>query len=42
MPAASVANEAYKTMDISEYGRDDHSAVVKVLGNTVGETARIE
>ncbi|WP_042662169.1 NAD(P)-dependent oxidoreductase [Haloferax sp. ATB1] len=42
MPATSVVHEAYKAMETSGYGRDDHSAVIKILEDTVGEAARIE
>lgn len=42
MPATSVVHEAYKAMETSGYGRDDHSAVIKILEDTVGETARVE
>ena len=42
MPATSVVHEMYKAMETSGYGRDDHSAVIRVLEDMVGEEARVE
>ncbi len=42
MPATSVVHEMYKVMETSGYGRDDHSAVIRVLEDMVGEEARVE
>ncbi|MFC4360362.1 NAD(P)-dependent oxidoreductase [Halobium salinum] len=42
MPATSVVHEQYKAMETMGYGRDDHSAVIKVLEAMAGEEARVE
>lgn len=42
MPATSVAHEMYKAMEETGRGRDDHSAVIKVIEDMAGTEARIE
>ncbi|MFB6113003.1 MAG: 2-hydroxy-3-oxopropionate reductase [Halodesulfurarchaeum sp.] len=42
MPATELVHEMYKAMEEKGYGRDDHSAVIKVLEEMVGAEARVE
>ncbi|MFC7198825.1 NAD(P)-dependent oxidoreductase [Halospeciosus flavus] len=42
MPATSVAHEMYKAMEETGRGRDDHSAVIKVIEDMAGTEARVD
>lgn len=42
MPTTSVVHEMYKAMEQKGYGRDDHSAIIKILEDQAGDQARIE
>ena len=42
MPATSVVHEMYKAMETRGYGREDHSAVIRIVEELAGAEARID